>query len=217
MKKILSHSLLPILVLLVSCQKDFKASEPQLTANGKPADTGPSTKLSTVSLSVAVDDLNGISSDGKGNYVDGSQQVSATIRSSDGNLFIVTNTTFKPRQRWFNFPFNTSLEGKDDYRIVTDAATPLQNMSTASGSNTQLAGMRVWAYTGRGVLAWNMRFDYDASGNGNPATDKVLITRTGANTWVIESTDDATAELLDANGSFVAYYSVPFKLTLTKK
>lgn len=219
MKKIFAFSLLPMIILLVSCQKDINKFDPAVTADGKPAGAGgggPS-KLAEVPLILTVDDLNGIASDEKGNYIDGQDNVRATIRSSDGNFYLMTNTTFKPRKRWLNFPFNPNLEGKDDYRIVTGANIPLQNMSTEVGNNKQLAGMRVWAYVGKGVQAWNIRFHYAAGGQPNDETDPVLITRQNENVWTIEPTGNATAELFDENGILVGLFQVPFKLTLTTR
>lgn len=210
MKKLLNYALVPVILLLVGCQKDIQTTLPELVADAKGA-AAPA-KLSAVALKVTVSNQDGIANDGKGIYTDGVQSTTATIRNTDGQFFF----TVDARYRWLTFPFRRELEGKDDYRMVTDCPIALQNMAIGS-ANAQMAGFRVWAYTGRGVLAWNMRYDYNASGNGNPETDKVLITRVSSTRWTIQTTNNNKAELMDSNGNFIDYFSVPAFITLDTK
>ncbi len=216
MKKVLNLATLLLLIFLGSCKKEVQqqteANTPNSLSNARAA-------TSTLYLRVTVESLNGstsseILSDGKGDYIHGSQQVEAQILSSDGNFFMQTNNTFRAPLRTLLFPFNRErLEGKTNYRLRTTCTTWLQNMELNS---TQILPFRVWGNTGKGTLDWNMRFD-----NGQDAqTVYATVTRRDANTWTIEPANgSAIAKLTDGNGIAIGdgHPTVPFKLTLTRK
>ncbi|HSK12900.1 MAG TPA: hypothetical protein VK907_06765 [Phnomibacter sp.] len=227
MKKLILIQALPALLLLGACHKDMNPKDQGRdieARNGKPSGGGGGgTKLTAVPLNVSIDALNGISNDGKGAYGSGVDRVSATLRETDGQFFFQTNTQFKPRLRWLTFPYSPALNDKDDYRMVTDFEQPLQTMDPGTGSQT--GGMRIWAYVNKSTEAFVMRYYYGvATGNPNSATSRVKVTRTDANTWVIEpleleldGTVTVTAELKIGTGSFAPHNNVPFKITLTRK
>ncbi len=70
---------------------------------------------------------------------------------------------------------------------------------------------------GRSIL-WTVRFDPALY----PGSTFLTVTRTAENTWIIEATGSAVAELVSANtsGKIVkvneGYYSMPFRITVTK-
>ena len=221
MKKSLNLTILALLLFLAGCQKDTQPSTEQSIPE-EPMAKPPSSGNTTINLSVVVDDLAGIQSDGQGTYINGTDRVQAQILSSDGNFFMNTNTnnnTSRPPVRTMHFPFGGAeldLENKTNYSLRTNAAIPLQNMSTNGG--TQTVGFRVWAFQG-GNIVWKLLFRTGIEDDPGSLTSYANVTRNG-DTWTIVAEDpNAKARLADGNSPATPFglYDVPFKLTLTKR
>jgi len=185
----------------------------------------PSGGNTTINLSVEVEDLAGIQSDGQGLYVNGTDRVQAQILSSDGNFFMNTNNNAaKQAIRTVLFlPDNGELNFNDpinrNYSLRTNVETPLQNMDPNGG--TQFVGFRIWAFQQQGTITWKLLFRMGIE-EALTDTDYALVTRSG-DTWTIVPANypgvtPATARHADGNSPATAIdlHVVPFKLTLTK-
>ena len=220
MKKNLNLTILTFVLFLAGCQKDIQPSIEQSVSEEAMA-KGPTAGNSTINLSVTVDDLAGVQSDGQGTYTNGTDRVQAQILGSDGNFFMNTNNnTAKQAIRTMIFP--PDVPGFDlydptirNYSLRTNAVTPLQNMDPNFG--TQLVGFRVWAFQQQGAISWKLLFRMGIEAELT-STDYALITRDG-DKWTIEALEpNATARHADGNPTAnpIDLHDVPFKLTLTK-
>jgi hypothetical protein len=206
-----------LFLFLFSCTKESNFNDELVVAQAR--GTAPSERLSVVRLQVRIEDYSGISNDGNEYYTNGQQNVSATIRDTDGQFFFISNTTFKTPLRKLTFPFNPNLNNKADYRMVTNFPVALQTMEVG---DTKLGGMRVWAYVDKSVEDFVMRYRYDiATNQPNINTSEVQVTRVNEYTWelvpISQSTGTADAEIkIRPATTFEMKYDVPFKITLTK-
>ncbi|HEY5966406.1 MAG TPA: hypothetical protein VIU35_00445 [Chitinophagaceae bacterium] len=221
MKKNLNLTILTLVLFLAGCQKDIQLSTEQSISEETMA-KAPSAGNNTINLSVEVDDLTGIESDGQGLYVNGIDRVQAQILSSDGNFFMNTNNNgakLAIRTMLFlsgNPELNLNDPINRNYSLRTSAATPLQNMDANGG--TQLVGFRVWAFQQHGAISWKLLFRMGIEDYPESLTSYANVTRNG-DTWTIEAADpNANARLADGNSPATPFglYVVPFKLTLTK-
>jgi hypothetical protein len=206
-----------LFLFLFACTKESNFNDELVVAQAR--GTAPSERLSVVRLQVRIEDYRGISNDGNEYYTNGQQNVSATIRDTDGQFFFISNTTFKTPQRSLSFT-NSALNNKTDYRMVTNFPVALQTMGVGE---TKLGGMRVWAYVNKSVEDFVMRYRYDiATNQPNLNTSEVQVTRVNEYTWELvpvphPGTGTADAELkIRPSTSFDPEYDVPFKITLTK-
>lgn len=221
MKKNLNLTILTLILFMAGCQKDIQPSTEQ-SVSEEPMAKAPSAGNNTINLSVEVDDLTGIESDGQGLYVNGTDRVQAQILSSDGNFFMNTNNNgakLAIRTMLFltgNPELNLNDPINRNYSLRTSAATPLQNMDANGG--TQLVGFRVWAFQQQGAISWKLLFRMGIEDYPESLTSYANVTRNG-DTWTIEAADpNANARLADGNSPATPFglYVVPFKLTLTK-
>jgi hypothetical protein len=227
MKKNLSLTAFLTVLTLVSCQKSIQQSpDPSNQISTMSAAKSPSAGNTTVNLSVLVDDgaSNQILSDGKGAYINGTDQVGAQILSSDGNFYMNTNSnTAQAPVRTMSFlpgPLGTTLEGKRNYSLRTNATIMLQNMAVAS---SQEVGFRAWGVQQHGVVDWRLLFRNGLEASSTSLTDSALVTRISTTVWTVEPANCigityANARLIDGYNNNIGsgYYQVPFKLTLNK-
>ena len=213
-----------LVLFMAGCQKDIQPSAEQ-NISEEPMAKSPAAGNTTINLSVVVDDLEGIQSDGDGEYINGTDRVQAQILSSDGNFFMNTNnTSAKLPLRTMLFPFdgpefNLNDPNNRNYSLRTNAAIPLQNMGDG---HEQLVGFRVWAFQQQGAIAWKLLFRMGIEDYSGSLTDYARVTRNG-DVWTIVPANYAgvtlaNATLADGNSPATPYgqYVVPFKLTLTK-
>jgi hypothetical protein len=173
-------------------------------------------------LTVEVLDLDGnkIKSDGlvstnSGLYVDGELGVRAELQHSNGDFYMMTNTlTSKPAKRFFMFPGNEDLQGKNDYRIrIMDDLNEVAIQTMGEGVSDEMV-MRLWSFNSKGSLNFEILFDPIRA----PGTDKVNVTRTDVNTWEVVPVSPSTALIRRANTSeLINPEPVPFKLIIRKK
>lgn len=178
-------------------------------------------------LSVTVDALM-ISNDGRGAYVNGKDGISAQFVSSDGSFSLTTSTTRIKNPRRLTFPdggnYAINPNSSNTYLLnvfandVHPAPYKIQDIPVGT---SQVMAMRIWGSNLSGAVEFRLIFNYGIG--AGYVTDKVLVTRVDSTTWTVESTDsdesnpNATAALTgESNKDLRGYYSVPFKLILTK-
>ncbi len=178
-------------------------------------------------LSVTVDPLM-ISNDGRGDYVNGKDGISAHFVSSDGTLSFSTSTARIKNPRRLTFPnggtyaINPNLSNTYLINVLANDVHPAPyKIQDIPVGESQIMAMRVWGSSSSGTIEFRLLFNYGIG--AGYVTDQVLVTRNDLNTWTVESTNsdasnpDATAALTGGNNKdFKDYYSVPFKLTLRK-
>ncbi len=235
MKNSIKFSAVLLCLAMVGC---METGQQQLTENrsltnsvaSDPSDPNArkgGSSTGQIYLSVTVDDLK-MASDGRGAYVNGIEGVSAQFVSPDGTFSLRTTSARIKNPRKLTFPdggtYAINPNASTDFLINVLAnevdPTPYKIQEIPEGES-QLMAMRVWGSDIKGTIQFRLIFNL-GTGLGYE-TDQVLVTRTSATTWTVESTNsrisnaDATAALTGGfNGDFRAYYSVPFKLTLTK-
>lgn len=175
--------------------------------------------------------------DGKA-YLNGTDRVDAQILSSDGNFYMNTNNnTVRIPIRTMRFLLDPTpslqIDGKRNYSLRTappsDPAITalnggttywLQNMPVTVPAYSQLMSFRVWGDPQQGVADWRLLFRNGSENNSSSTTDYVKVTRADSKTWYIEgagySSPSSNALLTNNNGDPQGYFSVPFKLKLTR-
>ena len=238
-------SLLIITVLLAShwltsCKKQTtELATPVANEEIASAKTGgnPNT-LHAVSLRVTSSDAagNNITSDGKGDYIDGIDLVQAVI-DQYGTVALNTLNSNSPKtvaKRWVVYNFNNPVDPNNAYRPApdnlhnyhfstgssrygTNPFIPLQNLSL-NASECIYMGNSV----SNSTITWRVSFH---KGNENTPTSPAafaVVTRINATQWTIApigscSPNSNVAALRNDDGSILyGYYNMPFFFTLTK-
>ena len=223
---------------------------------GAPSPIGPSASsvlslnakgksLGTVSLRVTVSNTDafgspaGITNDGLGDYVDGSQNVQAQLDSSGTLAFNTFNSTHGNATRWVNYdlshptdPSNTFEPPQDhttNYHFSTGGSAfspwvPLQYLGTSGYPATECG------YMGNG-FSTNSSTGYRVSYHkgyedtqGSP-TAFAVFTRTSVSpsVWTVQpagscSPTSNVAALRSGDGTVLyGYYTIPFLFTLTAR
>ncbi len=178
-------------------------------------------------LSVTVDPLM-ISDDERGAYINGVDGISAQFASSDGSFSLTTSTKRikNPRKLTFpdgiNYAINPNLSNTYLLNVFANDVHPAPfKIQEIPVGTSQVMAMRIWGSNVSGVIEFRLIYNYGIG--AGYVTDQVIVTRVDSTTWTVESTDsdtsnpDATAALTGGNNKDLrGYYSVPFKLTLTK-
>lgn len=234
MKTNLKLSVIFLCLLLAGC---IETGQQQLTENKSnlsplaSVDSNPNARKSTgtdqIYLSVAIDNLM-LSHDGKGNYINGMDGISAKFESSDGSFLLTTSNARNKNPRKLTFPqgdtyaIDPNLSFNYLLNILANDVDPAPyKIQDIPIGGTQVMAMRIWGSNSKGTIEFRLLFNYGIG--AGYVTDKVIVKRVDLTTWTVESTDsdtsnpEATAALTGGNNKdFKDYYSVPFKLTLTK-
>ncbi len=179
-------------------------------------------------LSVTIADNLKIASDKIVPYVNGVDGVSAQFVSSDGSLSFTTSTTRikNPRKLIFpdgaNYAINPNSSNTYLLNVLANDVHPAPyKIQDIPEGTSQVMAMRIWGSNLSGAVEFRLIFNYGIG--AGYITDQVIVTRVDSTTWTVESTDtdesnpNATAALTGSyNKDLRGYYSVPFKLTLTK-
>ena len=223
-----------------SCKKQATDLR-QSTEESASAKASLSTALPTYSLKVTVDNSSGnkITSDGLGDYTNGSQNVQAII-DKYGNFIFTTNTiTTRTPSRTLNFDFSNVINQfstppatntSKSYTLETLASTvsgipftPLQNLGINGNPTTECVSFR-----GRGVtnntIEWRTTFHAGFEDRIDNTTAFGLVTRINATQWTITALGNCAsaipnkAALRSGNAqTLYGYYNLPVSLTLTKQ
>jgi hypothetical protein len=224
-------SALVFTLAIASCNKkssEFKlASSTDEIASAKPA------TIQTVSLKVTANDAaaNNLTSDGGGDYVNGSQSVSATFDQYGNFIFNCGlgghgNNTYMIR--WFNFdfsqpiqifiapPVSTSERGLSMTTGFVAAYTfiPLQNLAVGQSECVGLT-------TGISGNSWTVNFHRTAEDVSSSPSAYAVFTRINSTQWTVSpvgscSPNSNVCALRNGPGTLYGYYNMPFSLTLTK-
>jgi len=241
MKRILFHQpylFLAIFFSFMACQKQTSYVQSsgvnEEIATGK-AGSKPGT-FPEVLVKVTVNDVgNNVTSDGGGDYANGSQAVSAKIDQYGNFIFSCGKTGRGPgaiQVRWLNYNFSSPLPGysasgneRGAYiatiksSVASSTFIPLQNLEVGS---TECITMAMGLYTlADGVVNFHRQPTED---NSTTPTAYVYVTRNNETQWTMTpvpplsggcSTISNVASLR-VNTELVGYYYMPFSLTLTK-
>ena len=208
------------------------------------AKAGPPATVSlrvTVSNTDGLGNPSGITNDGRGDYVDGSEGVQAEINSSGLLAFNTFSGNHGSATRWLNYDFGHPVDPSNgfvppqdhtgNYHFSTGGTTnspwvSLQNLGTPGYLTTQCG------YMGNSFAAnssTNYRVSYHKGFEDTPGspTAFAVFTRVSVSpaVWTVRpvgtcspSTNANVAALRSADGSILyGYYTIPFLLTLTAK
>jgi hypothetical protein len=199
--------------------------------------------LSIVSLRVTVNDAAGysITSDGKGDYINGVDYVQAILDQSGTFAF----NTFSPPQkiknapvkRWVVYNFNNPVDPENTYRPSPDNShnyhfstghslwgtnpfIPLHNLGINGNPSTECI------YMGNGIsnntTTWRVSFHKGLEDTQGSPTAFAVVTRVSLTQWTITpigscSPNSNVASLRNnADDTLYGYYNIPFSLTLAK-
>lgn len=235
MKSSIKLSVILLCLVLTGC---IETSQQTLTENKTLANTLASDEsdpnarkgggsTGQIYLSVTVDPLM-ISDDGRGAYINGVDGISAQFASSDGSFSLTTSTTRIKNPRRLTFPegagYNINPNSSNTYLLnifPSDSEPAPFKIQEIPVGTSQVMAMRIWGSNSSGAIEFRLIFNYGIG--AGYVTDKVIVNRVDSTTWTVESTDsdlsnpNATAALTGSyNKDLRGYYSVPFRLTLTK-
>ena len=199
--------------------------------------------LPTISLRVTINDAEGnkITSDAKGDYINGVDYVQAILDQAGTFAF----NTFAPAtkiknavvKRWVVYNFNNPVDPGNTYRPSPDNSKnyhfstggspwgtnpyiPLQNL----GVNGNPAPECI--YMGNGIsnstTSWRVSFHKALEDTQTSPTAFAVVTRVNSNVWTITpigscSVNSNVASLRNnADNTLYGYYYLPFSFTLTK-
>lgn len=227
-------SALLLTIAFTSCTK--KTSDLKQTANPEEfATASAGNKPGTfppVSLKLTVNDASGnnLTSDGVGDYVTGSQNVSAQFDQYGNFIFNCGlgghgNNTYMVR--WLNINFsspvqvfiNPPITGNDKVTGITTISVaaftfiPLQNLAVGQSECVGLTG-------GSGA-DWVMNFHRGAEDVSSSPSAYAVFTRINSTQWTVTpagscSPNSNVCALRNGPGVLYGYYNMPFSFTLTK-
>ena len=240
MKRILFHQpylFLAICFSFMACQKQTSDSGSSVQEEIATAKVGskPGT-FPEVLVKLTMNDAgNNVTSDGGGDYVNGSQAVSAKIDQYGNFIFSCGTSGRGPNAvqvRWLNYNFSNPLPGYSERSsehgayiatiksaVATTPFIPLQNLEVGS---TECITMAMGLYTlANGVVNFHRQPTED---NSTTPTAYVYVTRNSETQWTMTpvpplsggcSTISNVASLR-TDTELAGYYNMPFSLTLTK-
>ncbi|HEY5967831.1 MAG TPA: hypothetical protein VIU35_07615 [Chitinophagaceae bacterium] len=199
--------------------------------------------LQVVSLRVTINDAEGynITSDGKGDYINGTDYVQAILDQSGTFAF----NTFSPPQkiknasvnRWVVYNFNNPVDPGNTYQPSPDNShnyhfstggtfygtnpfIPLQNLGVDGNPATECI------YMGNGIsnntTTWRVSFHKGLENTETSPTAFAVVTRVSPTQWTITpmggcSPNSNVGSLRNnADDTLYGYYYLPFSFTLTK-
>jgi len=218
---------------------DAKPGGGPQTISGKPGGPPTISLRLTVSNTDALGNASGITNDGQGDYVDGSQNVQAQL-DSQGTLAFNTFTSNRgSATRWVNYDFSRPVDPLNTFRPPQDHTrnyhfstggspfsqwVPVQYLGTP-GFPTSECG-----YMGNGFNAdssTNYRVSYHKGYEdiANSPTSFAVFTRVTETpaVWTVQPAGSCSANmniaaLRSGDGTVLyGYYSIPFSFTLTAK
>ena len=227
---------------IASCTK--KSINPGLTSGSDEVAVAEASKpgsLPTISLRVTVNDATGnnITSDGGGDYINGTQNVQAII-DQYGTFVFNTLSASNPNilaTRWVIYNFNNPVDPANTYRpspsitknyhfstggssFGTNPFIPLQNLGVNGNPATECI------YMGNGIsnstTTWKVSFHKGLEDVANSPTAFAVVTRVNTTQWTItpmgtcSPNSNVAALRNNADNTLYGYYNIPFSFTLTK-
>jgi hypothetical protein len=199
--------------------------------------------LPTISLRVTINDAAGnkITSDSKGDYINGTDYVEAVLDQSGTFAF----NTFAPSskvknaivKRWLTYNFNNPVDPANTYRpsqdnsqnyhfstggspYGTNPVIPLQNLGINGNPATECI------YMGNGIanssIIWRVSFHKGLEDTQTSPTAFAVVTKVNSNVWTItpmgicSAISNVASLRNNADNTLYGYYYLPFSFTLTK-
>ena len=229
-----------------SCENETVQPDGNSTDDFSKASARPNS-LATVSLKVTVHSMDAsgntynIQNDGKGDYLNGVDNVQAVLDAAGTFAFNTKSSTKIAAVRWVSYNFNNPVDpanayrpspsNSENYKFTTGGALygtnpfiPLQNL----GVNGNISSECI--YMGNGIknsaTNWNVSFHRGNEDTANSPTAFAVVTRTkvkatdGVDEWTITpvgacSANSNVAALRSGDGiTLYGYYNIPFFFTL---
>lgn len=213
------------------------ASALSLDAKGK--SIGPVSLRVAVSNTDAFGNAAGITNDGLGDYIDGSQNVQAQLDSSGTFAFNTFNSTHGNAARWVNYDFSHPTDPSNTFGPPQDHA---QNYHFSTGASAfspwvplQFLGTPGYpaiecGYMGNGFSAnsstgYRVSYHKGFEDTQSSPTAFAVFTRTSVNpsVWTVQPAGSCSptanvAALRSSDGTILyGYYTIPFLFTLTAR
>lgn len=238
MKRILFHNPRLFFGVIIcfafsACQKQTSVSNTPILSEeietAKP-DAKPNT-LAEVLVKLTVNDAGtNLTSDGGGDYVNGSQAVGAKF-DAYGNFIFSCGTSGKGpnaiQLRWLNIDFNSPIQVFINPPITgSDKVTAITTISVAAYAFIPLQSLAVGqsecvGLTGGSGADWTMNFHRAAEDVPGSPSAYAVFTRTSSTQWTVTpigscSPNSNVCALRNGPGVLYGYYNMPFSITLTK-
>ena len=182
---------------------------------------------------------NNITSDGGGDYINGTQNVQAII-DQYGTFVFNTLSASNPNilaTRWVNYNFNNPVDPANTYRpnpsntknchfstggssFGTNPFIPLQNLGVNGNPATECI------YMGNGIAnstaSWKVSFHKGLEDTQASPTAFAVVTRVSPTQWTVtpmgtcSPNSNVAALRNNADNTLYGYYNIPFSFTLTK-
>ncbi len=193
----------------------------------------------TVSNTDAFGNVAGITNDGAGAYVDGSQNVQAQLDSSGTFAFNTFNARRGTATRWLNYDFSRPVDPSNTFAPTQDHGqnyhfssggtqyspwVPVQYLGT-SGYPSSECGYMGNSFSANSTTNYRVSFHKGFEDTGTSPTSFVVFTRVSLSpaVWTVQpvgscSPNSNAAALRSDDGSILyGYYSIPFLFTLTAR
>lgn len=200
--------------------------------------------IPTVSLAVTISSNDGLGSpygiqnDGKGAYVDGTQDVQAILDGSGTFAFNTETRTNRNAVRWVNYNFDRPVDPSNTYRpnpsnlknyhFSTGPSqyspfVPIQNLGVNGNPSTECVYMG--NSLANATTSWRVSFHKGYEDLSNGPTAFAVVTRTSVSpaVWTISPTGSCSplsnvAALRSGDGTVLyGYYNLPFVFILRAK
>jgi hypothetical protein len=220
--------------MITSCKK--QAADETSTANlDQVANSSVKNKpgtISPVSLRVTVNDASGnkLTSDGGGDYVSGSQAVSAVFDQYGNFIFSCGTSGHGPTAtlvRWMNINFDSPIQvfinppitGNDKVTAIT--TIPAVGLSFTAIQSLEVGQTECITLTGGSNAEWVMNFHRATEDVASSPSSYMVVTRTSLTQWTMTpvgscSPNSNVCALRNGPGTLYGYYNMPLSLTLTK-
>lgn len=228
---------------VIGCGETSPSLDGVAAAHGGPLDGKGS--LTPVSLSVTVSNFDslgnplGITNDGQGAYVDGSQNVGAAIDQYGSFAFNTLATKRGPATRWLNYDFTHPVDPSNTFRPAQDHTqdyhfsngstqfspwVPLQNLGVNGNPSTE-CGYLGNSFSANSNTAYRVSYHKGEEDTQTSPTAFGVFTRVSVSpaVWTVQavgscSPNSNVASLRSDDGTVLyGYYNIPFFFTLTAR
>jgi hypothetical protein len=193
----------------------------------------------TVSNTDALGNASGITNDGQGDYVDGSQNVQAQLDSSGTLAFNTFTANHGSATRWVSYDFSQPVDPLNTFRPSQDRTqnyhfstgpssfstwAPVQYLGTSGYPTSECAYMGN-AFNADSSTAYRVSYHKGFEDTASSATSFAVFTRVSVTpaVWTVQpagscSPNTNIAALRSGDGTVLyGYYAIPFYFTLTAK
>jgi hypothetical protein len=230
-------ALLPLVALVAACADTLRSPiEPTLAPSAPALGKTPTYTPVSLRVTMAATQSDGVTpyrirGDGAGDYVDGAQNVSATIDQYGNFIFDNRAVIGRGVQRRLTFDLSDPVQVAGP-PITPDPASPvhlatfpvqgspLQNLATDASVCVKLGG----GFTATDGTSWHVSFRRGQEDTPTSPTAFVVVTRVNATTWTMKPSQSCDALSADVGAvrdasslALQGHYHLPFAFTLSKK